>query len=68
MKAEATPPKNAQGERFTSPSPDRPPTAEEETAAERAAADVDLESVAEQYEDMAERGANVRGEGQIDPS
>ncbi|MBI5088252.1 MAG: hypothetical protein HZB15_05170 [Actinobacteria bacterium] len=57
-----------EGERFTTPSADRPPTDEEAAAAERAAKDVDLERVAAEYEEMAERGANVEGEGQIEPS
>lgn len=54
-------------ERFPPAEADRMPTAEEEAAAERAAADVDLDEVAEHYEEMAETGANVRGEGQIEP-
>jgi hypothetical protein len=58
----------AEGERFTAPSADRPPTDEESAAAERAAKDVDIERVAAEYEEMAERGANVRGEGEIEPS
>ena len=45
---------------------DRPPTAEEERAAETAAEDVDS-GVADHYSEMAERGAHVRGEGQIEP-
>jgi hypothetical protein len=52
---------------FTTPSADRPPTPDEERAAERAAEDVDLESVAEHYEEAAKTGAEVRGEGQIEP-
>ncbi len=55
-----------QGERFTEPSPDRMPTAEEAAAAERAAEGVDLDSVTEHYQEMAERGAHQRGEGAID--
>jgi hypothetical protein len=46
-------------------SADREPTPEEEREAERAAADVDLEQVSEHYEEMAERGAHVEGEGKI---
>ena len=42
---------------------DRPPTPEEEAAAERNPLDPD---VAQAYEDAIERGANVKGEGQID--
>jgi hypothetical protein len=56
------------GERFTAPAPDRPPTEAESAAAERAAKDVDLDRVSAEYEEMAERGANVKGEGQIEPS
>ncbi len=47
---------------------DRMPTADEERAAERAAADVDVAAVAEHEQEMAELGANVRGEGQIEPA
>ena len=54
-------------EAFTKPEPDRPPTAAEEEAAQQAAHDVDLDKVAEHEREMAERGANVRGEGQIEP-
>jgi hypothetical protein len=52
---------------FTEPKADRPPTADEEAAAERGAADVDTDRVAEHYEEQAERGAAVRGEGEIVP-
>jgi len=41
------------------------PTPEEERQAEEAAADVDVEQVAEHYEEMTEKGANAKGEGQI---
>jgi len=47
---------------------DRPPTDEESAAADRSAqrfAD-DRETVAADYEEMADRGAHVKGEGQID--
>jgi hypothetical protein len=44
-------------------SADRPPTPEEEAAAESNELDP---SVAEHYKQEAERGANVEGEGQID--
>jgi hypothetical protein len=43
------------------------PTPEEERAAEKAAVDVDLDKVAEHEREMLELGANVRGEGQIEP-
>jgi hypothetical protein len=52
---------------FTAPEADREPTPEEESAAERALPGVDLASVTEQYEHMTEVGADVRGEGQIEP-
>ncbi|MGD9995350.1 MAG: hypothetical protein AB7L17_05620 [Ilumatobacteraceae bacterium] len=61
------PTRSNDGERFTAPAADRPPTDEESAAAERAAADVDLDRVSAEYEEMAERGANVRGEGEIEP-
>lgn len=44
---------------------DRPPTESEERAAEEAATDVDRESVAENFDDMAKTGADVDGEGAI---
>lgn len=56
------------GERFDEPRADRPPTADETRAAERAAHDVDLDAVARHEREMAERGAAVRGEGEIEPS
>lgn len=43
-------------------SADRPPTADEEKAAERN--DVDP-AVGQSFADMADKGANVEGEGQI---
>ena len=46
---------------------DRPPTASEEAAAERAADTVNLDEVAEHYTEMMEKGAEVKGEGQIEP-
>jgi hypothetical protein len=46
---------------------DRPPTASEEVAAERAADAVNLDEVAEHYTEMMEKGAEARGEGQIEP-
>lgn len=43
--------------------PDRPPTANEERSAPDRG---DLkEGVAENFEEMAERGANVKGEGEV---
>lgn len=43
---------------------DRAPTSDEEQAAERAGTDVP-ESVADAYEEAAETGANVEGEGAV---
>jgi hypothetical protein len=45
---------------------DRMPTGEEERLAEQSAAQVDVDAVAEHYEEMADLGANVEGEGRID--
>jgi hypothetical protein len=45
----------------------RPPTPDEERAAERSAKDVDLDSVAKNYQHANELGAHVKGEGQIEP-
>jgi hypothetical protein len=48
---------------------DRPPTEQEVADADRARSDEtpeDLKSVAEHYEEMAELGANAKGEGKID--
>lgn len=58
---------NEQRESFTEPHADRPPTDQEEAAAERAADRVDVDEVAEHYEEAAETGAHVQGEGQIEP-
>lgn len=58
---------NEQGESFTEPRADRPPTEREEEAAERAADEVDVDRVADHYEEAAETGAHVQGEGQIEP-
>ena len=46
---------------------DRPPTSEEEAAAERARAELDADGkdVAEHYEEMTELGTHVKGEGEI---
>jgi hypothetical protein len=48
-------------------SSDRPPTPEEAEAAERgkARSGGDQKEVAEHFEEMAERGAHVKGEGEI---
>lgn len=45
---------------------DRPPTSEEEQAAERARKDVDTEKVGESYQEMAKLGTEQKGEGRID--
>jgi hypothetical protein len=47
---------------------DRAPTPDEEAAAERGATETaaNLEEVAEHYEEMADLGAHVKGEGEID--
>ncbi len=45
---------------------DRLPTAAEETEAVKGAQAVDLDSVRRHEEEMIERGANAKGEGQID--
>ncbi len=44
---------------------DRPPTPEEERVAEEVAADVDVAEVTAHEKEMAERGKNQKGEGQI---
>jgi len=45
----------------------RPPTAEEEAAAERAEAQTDLDKVGESYEEYLEIAKDAPGEGQIEP-
>ena len=54
-------------EEFRDAGADRLPTKDEEKAAEAAAATVDVEQVAEEYEHMTKLGARVKGEGQIEP-
>jgi hypothetical protein len=49
------------------PKADRPPTEDEETAAEQAAEGVDIDSVSAHEQEMGKVGAEVRGEGQIEP-
>ena len=56
-----------EAERFTEPSGGPVPTPEEEAAAEAAAGDVDLDDVREHYEEMIDKGAHVKGEGEIKP-
>jgi hypothetical protein len=55
------------GERWVPADGGPEPTPEEERVADKAAEDVDLEKVAEHEREMLELGANVRGEGQIEP-
>jgi hypothetical protein len=55
-------------ERFAPAGADRPPTAEDAEAADCAARDVDLEEVAEHYEEMTTLGKNVKGDGEIVPN
>lgn len=54
-------------ETFTQPTADRAPTPDEEAAAERAAHDIDLAEVGKQFRESTERGANIKGEGEIVP-
>lgn len=55
-------------EQFTEPRADREPTTDEERDAERAATSVDIEDVEEHYDEMTERGKNVKGEGDLFPT
>jgi hypothetical protein len=50
---------------FTEVSAGPVPTPDEEAAAERAKAEVDLDDVAEHYEHMTEIGKKVEGEGDV---
>ena len=54
-----------QAEKFTEVSAGPEPTSAEEAAAERAEQDVDLDQVAEHYDDMTDKGKNVQGEGDV---
>jgi hypothetical protein len=56
-----------EAERFTEPSAGPVPTPEEEAAAERAATGIDLDDVGEHYTEMIDKGAHVKGEGEIAP-
>ncbi len=51
----------------TGASADRPPTDPEAEAAERASREVDADSTAQHYEEMAKVGAGAKGEGRIQP-
>lgn len=55
-------------ENFTDAQADRPPTEQEEEAAEQAATEVDVDEVASHFEEMTEIGKNVKGEGSLNPS
>ena len=55
-------------EEFTEPSAGPVPTQDELDAADRSAGDVDLGKVGTHYREMNSLGANVEGEGDIDPS
>lgn len=54
-------------ESFTEPAADRPPTDDEAAAAERGAEHVDVDEVGDHYEEAMKTGADVRGEGEIEP-
>lgn len=53
---------------FTTPSGGPEPTPEEEAAADSSRDDVDLDKVEKNYTDMTEKGKNVKGEGDVDPT
>lgn len=46
--------------------PDGEPTPDQESAADRGAAAVDIESVKAHEDEMNELGANVKGEGEVE--
>lgn len=54
-------------ETFREPVAELAPTPDEERAADAAAADIDVDQIAEHFEQMTELGANVKGEGQVEP-
>ena len=54
-----------QTDEFTEVSGGPVPTDAEDAAAERARGTVDVDRVAEHYEDMTEKGKNVEGEGDV---
>jgi hypothetical protein len=62
----ASPDEMPEGERFVAPRADRPPTPDEAAAADRAATNFHFDAAGEHFQEMAERGANVEGEGQIE--
>jgi hypothetical protein len=55
-------------EHFSEPTADRAPTPDEERAAERSAERVDVDDVAEHAEEANRTGADVKGEGEIEPA
>ena len=57
---------DTEGDRLVPPGADRMPTPDEEAAAEKASAGVDLASVTAHEKEMAEKGKNVKGEGEIE--
>ena len=57
---------NTEGDRSVPPHADRAPTPDEEAAAEKGAASVDLDSVTAHEQEMADKGKNVKGEGEIE--
>ncbi len=68
MSADSTQPSDTQTNDEHTPSAadaGRMPTAEEEAVADENAKDVDLDAVETEYRDMTEKGANVKGEGEI---
>jgi hypothetical protein len=54
-------------ENLGKPEAGREPTEDAKKAAEMAAKAVDLERVAQHYEQLAELGAKVKDEGQVEP-
>ena len=50
---------------FTEPSAGPTPTRSEQAAADRSAAQVDLDSVETNYQDMTEKGKDAKGEGAL---
>lgn len=57
----------SQPEEFAPAGADRPPTKDEEAAADEIAEEIDVDEVAEEYEHMTALGAHAKGEGQIEP-
>lgn len=68
LELDDSPRKAERSEAGTSHTADRPPTSEEDAAAERERGESDRDDrkdVAEHYEEMTELGAQVKGEGEI---